>query len=81
METGIFTSAIKILIHRILYVTYDCPVLSLGRENETTEMGNGAPVFAFLVCFSFCLPARSRLQVKMTLLKENIYNFSNNLKT
>ena len=28
METGIFTSAIKILIHRILYVAYDCPVLS-----------------------------------------------------
>ena len=28
METGIFTIAIKTLIHRILYVTYDCPVLS-----------------------------------------------------
>ena len=28
METGIFTSAIKILIGRILSVTYDCPVLS-----------------------------------------------------
>ena len=28
METGIFTSAIKILIHRILHVTYDCPKLS-----------------------------------------------------
>ena len=28
METCIFTSAIKILIHRILYVTYDYPVLS-----------------------------------------------------
>ena len=27
METGIFTSAMKILIHRILYVTYNCPVL------------------------------------------------------
>ena len=28
METGIFTSAIKILIHLILYVAYGCPVLS-----------------------------------------------------
>ena len=28
METGIFTSPAKILIHLILYVTYDCPVLS-----------------------------------------------------
>ena len=58
--------------------------LVVGRENETTiekGIGNGALVFAFLVCFSFCLPTRSPLPVKMTLLEENIYNLSNNLKT
>ena len=58
----------------------------VGRENETTiekGIGNGAPVFTFLVCyfFSFCLPTRSPLAQKMTLPEENIYNFSNNLKT
>ena len=54
----------------------------MGRENETIEkgIGNGASVFAFLVFFYlFCLPTKSPLQVKMTLLEENIYNFSNNL--
>ena len=64
METGIFTSAIKILIHRILYVTYMTVLYSplqrlvVGRENETTiekGIGNGALVFAFLVCFFFIL--------------------------
>ena len=58
--------------------------LVVGRENETTiekGIGNGAPVFGFLVCFSFCLPTRSPLPVKMTLLEENVYKLSNYLKT
>ena len=57
----------------------------MGRENETTiekGIGNGAQVFAFLVCFLFCLPIRSPLPVKMALLEENIlYKISNNPKT
>ena len=38
METGIFTSAIKILTHRILYVTYNCPVLSSGKEKMRQQL-------------------------------------------
>ena len=59
METGIFTSAIRILI-LVFYMSHMTVLYShlqrvvVGRENETTiekGIGNGAPVFAFLVCF------------------------------
>ena len=56
----------------------------MGRENETTiekGMGNGAPVFAFLVCSFILSSYKEPIPVKMTLLEENIYNLSNNLKT
>ena len=67
--------------------SHDAPYFETYLSSQAIEkgIGNGAPVFAFLVFFffffSFCLPTRSPLPVKMTLLEENVYDLSNNLKT